>query len=372
MRRSSVSASLKKRDNVAVVYLARAAEGVETVGRFVASYRSISAGCEHDLVIVQKGTYEAAQKRRLNELLSSISHRTIEIDDTGFDISAYLAAARELSHERLCFLNTFTEIVADGWLAKLDASLEERVGVVGATGSYESLYSSLELLSKAAWFAEIGRMPYDDSVARHYHWWFSMHAPSWLTGPLPQLKRVPLKLLLSRVIYKQPTLEQRWALHWPLVRDGILKLINDVPRFPNPHIRSNAFMIRRSQLLAFDWPAIVTKDDTSRFESGYNSLTARLRKQGFSALVVGRDGAYDIPKWPTSGTFRSGSQSNLLLSDNQTRLFNTYSEPEKRIHRVMTWGNISGLDVSTIPLFGLAESFNLRVPTALTSSTCAW
>ena len=90
-------------------------------------------------------------------------------------------------------------------------------------------------------------------------------------------------------------------------------------------------------------------------------LTTRLKKQGYSALVVGKDCAYDIPKWPSSDTFRLGSQSNLLLADNQTRNFDRYSEQERRIHAVISWGSLGHLDPNALPLFGLAESFNVQV-----------
>ena len=91
-------------NSVAVVYLARAAEGLEAMGRFIASYKSIPCGCKHDLVIVKKGTFDAGQKQGLDNFVREIPHRTIELEDTGFDITAYLAVARQLLHDRLCFL----------------------------------------------------------------------------------------------------------------------------------------------------------------------------------------------------------------------------------------------------------------------------
>src|SRR5262249_6335021 len=45
-----------------------------------------------------------------------------------------------IGEHMVCFLNTHTEILDTGWLAKLAAvASQSRVGIAGATGSYESL-----------------------------------------------------------------------------------------------------------------------------------------------------------------------------------------------------------------------------------------
>lgn len=91
------------------------------------------------------------------------------------------------------------------------------------------------------------------------------------------------------------------------------------PEFPNPHLRTNAFAARREQLLRVQWPAVTSKMDALRFESGPRSLTRQLQRSG-RIVVAGRDGrAYDSDAWQASNTFRSGDQVNLLVSDNRTR-----------------------------------------------------
>jgi hypothetical protein len=76
------------------------------------------------------------------------------------------------------------------------------------------------------------------------------------------------------------------------------------------------------------------------FESGPHGLTATLRREGFRAVVVGKDGhAYDVPRWPSSGTFRLGDQRNLLLTDNQTRAFDAMSRESQATHAYITWGD---------------------------------
>lgn len=91
------------------------------------------------------------------------------------------------------------------------------------------------------------------------------------------------------------------------------------PEFPNPHLRTNAFAARREQLMRVQWPAITSKMDALRFESGPQSLTRQLQRSG-RIVVAGRDGrAYDMAAWQQSHTFRSENQVNLLVADNRTR-----------------------------------------------------
>lgn len=104
----------------------------------MASYRAMRESIAHDLVIIFKG-FEGHDKGPYLELLSGIEHIDVDVADTGLDIGPYLEVARQSDHERLCFLNSFSVLLAPGWLAKLDLALSEmpNAGVVGATGSYE-------------------------------------------------------------------------------------------------------------------------------------------------------------------------------------------------------------------------------------------
>ncbi|HTU61936.1 MAG TPA: hypothetical protein VMF89_25940, partial [Polyangiales bacterium] len=103
----------------------------------------------------------------------------------------------------------------------------------------------------------------------------------------------------------------------------------DFPAFPNPHLRTNAFAARREDLLRVVWPAISSKLDALRFESGPQSLTRQLQQFG-RVVVAGRDGrVYDPNGWRESNTFRWGQESNLVVSDNRTREY-LGATPERR------------------------------------------
>lgn len=110
--------------------------------------------------------------------------------------------------------------------------------------------------------------------------------------------------------------------------------------FPNVHLRSNGFLIARTEFLSVAGDArIREKNDAYLLESGPESLTRRMLANGRAVLVVGADGRGYPPRfWPRSGTFRLGRQSNLLIGDNQTRTFAGYAWPERASVARRTWG----------------------------------
>lgn len=248
--------------STALVYLARGADAshLARFDLFLDSYRRFSAGLEHTLFVIFKGFADDAQLDVAHQRFRAFDAIPIHTSDTTFDIGAYAEATEKISHDRICFLNTNSEILCDGWLGKLAANLEQpRVGVVSATGSFESL-----------------------------------------------------------------------ALLDP-----------HFPRFPNVHVRSNAFMIPRD-LAAKILPVftIREKKDTYFAENGPDGITRRIFSMGLMAIVVGRNGrGYAPAEWPRSHTFRQGTQSNLMLHDNVTRAYESMPWSEKRIFSQRSWGD---------------------------------
>lgn len=111
------------------------------------------------------------------------------------------------------------------------------------------------------------------------------------------------------------------------------------PPFPNPHIRTNAFMIERDILLSLKLP-VVTKRDCNQFEAGPHGLTRHILSIGGKVGVVGRDGAvYGPDTWPQANIFRSGNQQNLLAADNRTQDYQTSSGFRRRKLAKMAWGS---------------------------------
>jgi hypothetical protein len=123
---------------IAVVHLAWAGIGDEHLGRFADSYRAHPAGIDHTLVIAWKG-YSAERLAAARRVLDGIGYADEECEPDPLDLSSYREVADRLDSDEVCFLNSYCEIEGDQWLAKLAHVLTmPNVGLVGATGSYET------------------------------------------------------------------------------------------------------------------------------------------------------------------------------------------------------------------------------------------
>ncbi|MET0221759.1 MAG: hypothetical protein ABW213_13975 [Tardiphaga sp.] len=324
-------------NDIALVYLARYAEGAAPITRFVASYQRHRAGVAHDLIVVRKGFPAGASDAA--GALSSLDALTIAIGDEGIDISAYAVAAQQLPHRQIAFLNTFSEIAADDWLQKLQHALADpSVGAAGATGSYESPRTSMRRLKMGLFRAQSSFAP---SLSR------LRVVFQFVRRLLPKhLSRYLVNRLISRLVTHDapatsapdPAFEAFWIKETQA--DGTYDDLNGIPDFPNPHLRTNGFMIDRELFLALLPPMITTKGASYLFESGAECLTAQLLRRRKKVVVVGGDGtSYDIAEWPQSRTFRLGDQSNLLIHDNQTRAFAALPRSGRAAFTAMAWGD---------------------------------
>jgi hypothetical protein len=130
------------------------------------------------------------------------------------------------------------------------------------------------------------------------------------------------------------------------------------PGFPNPHLRSNAFVIETGLFRQFmsSRPFPRSKMDAHRLESGHCNVTSFLRSKNLAVVVSGADEmAYEPEKWIVSRTFRTPCQSNLLVSDNQTRGYLMASLQVKRIMELSAWGRFCSFAVqrnAAIPTTG--------------------
>jgi hypothetical protein len=324
----------KPNERLAVVYLSRHADGLEAVRQFVRSYQDHEAGVDHHLVVIFKGYPSLQERESAQAVFAGVAHHAIEMEDAGFDIGAYFRAAREIRHSMVCFLNTHTQIAADGWLAALhDHATKPRAGVAAAMGSFESLSSSMELVQAAQRHYAAKPLMRDPVLMRYY-------------GFMPWVNRHPSVYLAYRWLQKP------FRAVFPAY-DYSAQLLR-FPLFPNPHVRTNGFMIERERFLETSTSVLRSKWDAYAFESGADSLTARLRRGGLSTVVVDRNArAYEIDQWWHSETFRSGEQRGLLLTDNQTRNFAAMLSAHRTTLVRMTWGDYLEPAPADFPDFGV-------------------
>ncbi|MCK8643383.1 hypothetical protein [Mycobacterium colombiense] len=262
-----------------VVHLARGSNGPAPLERFLTSYRAHDAGAPHQLVVVFKGYAEEGALMKDEACARSFGAETLRLArDDLFDIGAYRESARLIDSRYVAFFNSFSEIVAPRWLARLEDGIRrDGVGLVGATGSWESQTSNA--------FQEMRERP----------------LPGYALG---------------------------WLYKWRFS-----------PHFPNPHIRTTGFMMQRDAFLALKTKQTRSKQLTWAFESGWSSMTRQIERKGLKVLVAGRDGRYfEKAEWPGSGTYCAHGQSNLIVQDNHTRKYHDGSAALREEFELRAWG----------------------------------
>lgn len=301
-----------------VIYLYRVDDGEAAARNFIDSYRAHTAGADHELHVIFKGFRDRRTLETAKSLFADLSFNSIEMEDGGYDIGSFFHAAKLVSNCRIIFFNAFTSLLADNWLRTFDRALSVReVGVVGATGSWQSLSSYYEVLMRLA-FHELSRP--------------LAHLASTLVGGRRHIETQSFTRD-ARLMRVKRTARIR-GLHLLLRPDRYFLRLYQYGRYPNPHLRTNAFMIERARFLALQTKTFERKADAYSFESGRRSMTKQIIAQGLRPVVIGCDGkVYEIDEWGASSTYWAGEQANLIVADNRTRQYqNGDSELRQRLH----------------------------------------
>jgi hypothetical protein len=297
--------------DIGVVYLYRFAEGERPVRAFLESYRAHPAGTDHDLHVVFKGFPDQLSIASARTLFTDLPINPIELDDTGFDIGSYFAAAKVVPNRRLIFFNTFTELLADDWLRKFDDALSlPGVGLAGATGSCQSRSCYYGVVVRLGWNRLknllLNSVPGPASGAPHIKE-EQYSADREASQRHTNIDRLGNALNTLYVLFRV---------------DRYVAALYQYGRFPNPHVRTSAFMIEKDRFLSLCGAPFNKKEDTYRFESGRRSMTKQILAQGLKPVVMDRNGkSYPMSEWKASSTFWATGQSNLIAADNQTRAY---------------------------------------------------
>jgi hypothetical protein len=307
---------------LAVVHLVWGPFGAEPLRTFVRSYREHPAGAEHELVVLLNNV-PARQRPELLAELEGVEYRVLDLPAPVQDLAAYAQATGRLEHERLCFLNSHSEVLAPGWLAKLEGALDQpRAGLVGATGSWASTRSWV-LHSYGLPTPYRGHIP-ERRIAREQFLAIELEREGLAVADAPEPPRRTLRESLRAKLRTLPDL--------PVQLLGF-------ERFPAYHLRTNAFAADRATLARVHVGRLATKMDAYRLENGRHSLTRQVQAMGLRTLVVARDGCcYTPEQWPLSRTLWQGDQEGLLVADNQTRSYAVGGLERRRLLSAFAWG----------------------------------
>ena len=290
-----------------MVHLVRRRNGVAPFERFLASYREHPAGIPHDLVLIFKGFPFGRGTEAYDRLLADVPHRRLYLADYGFDMRPYFKAVERFDYRFFCFLNSYSRILDVDWLAKLHRWVtKEGVGLVGATGSYESFSSN---------YAERSNMLAGLGISERLRW--------------------RLEHLLSG---SGPGAIVHYAAGWIAESLRLKDPRQFFPAFPNFHIRTNAFMAARKTLLQVRPGPMLFKFSAYALESGQNSLTSQVMRHGLKPLVIARTGeSFEKEQWHLSDTFRQALQQDLLVADSQTDAYHALDATQRAVLSRQTW-----------------------------------
>ncbi len=308
----------------AIVHLVWGPLGSTPLRQFLDSYGQHDAGAPHDLFVVFNGVASEQRPALLGEL-ASVRHSLIELDRPTQDLDAYAQAAARLEHERLCFLNSYSVILADGWLRAFESALDmQNVGLVGATGSWASFGSlALDSLGLPNAYRRIGLAR--NCIRRQ----LGAIALERSTGSSPseELGQATARATAASALATARSL--------PASLEQVVRFAG----FPNPHLRTNAFMVERALFTRLTIGGLGSKSKAYLVESGRESLTRQAERLGLRALVVDRDGGtYAKDAWPKSQTFWHRDQEGLLIEDNQTRMYATGPAERRAFLSTLAWG----------------------------------
>ena len=296
------------RPRTAVVHLIWGPLGRPPFETFLSSYERHEAGSEHDLILLYNGVADAD----LGAYRSRAAHlgaHEIVLDEPRFDLAAYVTAARTLDHERVCFVNSHSEIAVPGWLGLLDAALEDpTAGAAGATGSWASSLSY-----------NLFQLGLPGPYARSF--------------PGRRAARDAFRELFG-------TKHRNGARHWLYTLLRTVRHGRGTGRFPAPHLRTNAFLIDRERWLTLSAAPASTKWDTYRLESGPRSITTQLRSAGTPPVVVDARGAARRPEdWHRGDVLFQADQEDTIAHDNVTRTYASATPIQREILSAWAWGD---------------------------------
>jgi hypothetical protein len=215
----TVGLDIQKRQpmrSVAVIYLARGLTEEErrSIRTFLNSYKKYQAGLSHTLYVIYKG-FKTESLRAQTQNSFDAPHVAINLNDENLDLGAYIEASRMVEDDYVFLLNTHSEIRDDNWLEKVIRPLaDKKVGIVGCTGSFESLSALCPLFPPspnphlrsngiALDRSMFVNMTLDDKITTKFDAWLIESGPNSLTRRIKSLNKRCIVVDVDGVVYEE-------------------------------------------------------------------------------------------------------------------------------------------------------------------------
>ena len=266
-------------DKILVSYLFTKFDSNDAILKFLKNYSRYKSGVKHKLLIC----FKLLDKQKIISLRSLLKNfNYIEFIDPSslndYDFGSYKRIAQKYPKYKIFFICGHSYPVVNNWLKKI-LKYYKKNSLVGSNGSYESILSSLKIKKFYKFYKYI---------FNYVNYFFKFNS------------------------------------------------------FPNPHIRTNAFLIKGKDFLIFTRNRIFnTKEDAWVAESGKNSLTNFFKNKNFNIFIINSDGAkFDISSFHKSETYCYKRSSKSLISDKHLRKYSLLKTKEKLIFQQKVWGKI--------------------------------
>ena len=267
--------------------------GIGHFKTFADSYYRFAAGCKHQLLIAFNGVglKHPNPPEEYFAYLKGIGGRADKCFyyQQGQDLEVYQQVASEVQTGYILFLNSYSMLQAANWLKHYVDNFDNRWGLLVPVPPARATIPQYFKNMPARWEAEKG-----------FFYNFRKY-----------------KLFVKAFFY--------WRF---LFRP-----------FPNPHIRTNAFMVRRELFLTMQPGPVDTKFRAYQFENGRKSLTAFYKAKGLKTLVVDSNGkTYAPADWKNSRTFWMAGRKTCWCLITRPGCIPDASTEEKKTMTWLAWG----------------------------------
>lgn len=270
-------------NNLIVVYLCYYKNNFTHVNNFISNYKKYKSGIKHNLLICFKNL-DHEKIIFLKKKFKKIKYNFV-IDNFGdFDIGSYFRLAKKFNEKDLFFIGSYSYPVINNWLKIIYKNFSNNT-LISSAGSYQSLTSDA----------------FNNSYRYNKNFIFNFF--------------LQIIFFFKNIIY--------------------------FPIFPNPHVRTNCFLIKAKDLLKYPYKLnYKRKFHCWQFESGRLSLTNFLKKKRFNIIVVNSDGnIFNKNSWKYSGTYFYKKQKNIIIRDKHTDLFDNSNKKDRLKLEKMVWGD---------------------------------
>jgi hypothetical protein len=265
-------------NNIIVVYLISTYDDKQNLKKFINNYLEFSAGSDHELIICFKNFMSNDIIFKTPELNQIKYTKYIDNNDfNDYDWGSYQRISKYYINKIIFFMNCHSRPLVKNWLKLFEINYSKN-SLLGSGGSFESMVNSA------------------------------------IKGNHTESKFKSIIYTISNFL--------------------------DFPLFPNPHIRSNCFMISAKDFLELKLNNAnkFNKKGTWINESGRNGMTNQLKKKKFNIYVINSDGKkFEERDWHLSETYALKNQSKLIISDKFSSIYSKLSIKEKKNFQNCIW-----------------------------------